>query len=61
MGKIYKNYIDGVDDDAFRAELAKMGITDENAVTAAMTIANKVAEEAYWDGRDTGAELAERD
>lgn len=61
MGKFYKGYIESVDVEVVRAELAKMGVTDENAITAAIAIANRVAEEAYWDGRDTGRELAQRD
>jgi hypothetical protein len=61
MGKVYKGYIEGVDKDVFTAKLNEMGITNEDLIAALIRTVNVVAEEAYWDGRDTGTELAEKD
>lgn len=56
MEKFYGNYITGVNANAVRAKFASMSVTDEAAITVAISIAERAADEAYWVGVDEGRE-----
>ena len=57
MAKLFKDYVNGVENDVIRVKFNEMGITDEDLIAALIRTANVVAEEAYWVGREEGVDI----
>lgn len=57
MAKLFKDYIDGVNNDVIRAKLNEVGVNDEHAISLIISLTNTVGEEAYWVGRDEGVDI----
>lgn len=57
MAKLFKDYVNGVENDVIRVKLNESGITAENVVDLIIKLTNEVAEDAYWVGREIGVDL----